>query len=94
MIQELVENLEEQLQDISKHGPTIKAFETFIRKNSKDLHLKHYLNLIGKLIYTLYLSQFVDNFQLKEISLSFYLMKRRSQEKIARKLSGLARVIL
>jgi len=46
MIQELVENLEEQLQDISKHGPTIKAFETFIRKNSKDLHLKHYLNLI------------------------------------------------
>lgn len=48
MIQELVENLEEQLQDISKHGPTIKAFETFIRKNSKDLHLKHYLNLIAQ----------------------------------------------
>ena len=47
MIQELVEKLEDQLHDISEHNPTVKAYETFIRKNSKDLHLKHYLNLLG-----------------------------------------------
>ena len=48
MIQELVDKLEDQLQEIAKHNPTVKSLEAFIRKNSKDLHLKHYLNLIGK----------------------------------------------
>ena len=48
MIQELVDKLEDQLKEIAEHNPTVKSLEAFIRKNSKDLHLKHYLNLIGK----------------------------------------------
>ena len=48
MIQELVQNIEDQLHNISENNPTVKSFETFIRKNAKDLHLKHYLILIGK----------------------------------------------
>ena len=28
---------------------TVKDLEGFIRKNSKDLHSKHFLNLIGRI---------------------------------------------
>eukprot|EP00092_Neocalanus_flemingeri_P012330 GFUD01013291.1.p1 GENE.GFUD01013291.1~~GFUD01013291.1.p1 ORF type:complete len:467 (+),score=105.34 GFUD01013291.1:105-1505(+) len=48
MIQKMVQNLEDQLHDISTHNHTVKSFETFIRKNSQYLHLKHYLNLIAQ----------------------------------------------
>ena len=29
-------------------NPTVKDLEGFIKKNSKDLHSKHFLNLIGR----------------------------------------------
>lgn len=46
MIQKLLQNMEEQLRNIS--DISVKAFETFMRKNTKDLYMKHYLNLIAQ----------------------------------------------
>ena len=44
-----VSELEEELQSlISNSKTTVKNLEDFIRNNSKDLHTKHYLNLMGK----------------------------------------------
>ena len=51
MIQKLVQNMEDQLSNITEIS--VKSFETFIRKNSKDLYLKHYLNLIGNFMTTI-----------------------------------------
>ena len=90
MIQELVQNIEDQLHNISENNPTVKSFETFIRKNAKDLHLKHYLNLIGKnCLQELNLWSF---FQHSGILLSFCRGKQRLQEKHALKVSDFAKV--
>jgi len=53
MIQKLLQNLEDQLHNIS--DISVKSFETFIKNNSKDLYMKHYLNLIGVLLKTKFL---------------------------------------
>ena len=47
VICELVKKIEDELYDVLDMNPTVKGLETFIKKNSKDLHSKHYLNLIG-----------------------------------------------
>lgn len=45
----LVSELEDELQSlISNSKTTVKNLEDFIRNNSKDLHTKHYLNLMGQ----------------------------------------------
>jgi len=46
MIQKLLQNMEDQLHNIS--DISVKAFETFIKNSSKDLYMKHYLNLIAQ----------------------------------------------
>ena len=43
----IVKTIEDELYDVLEVNPTVKGLETFIKKNSKDLHSKHYLNLIG-----------------------------------------------
>ena len=47
VICEIVKKIEDELYDVLEMNPTVKALEAFVRKNSKDLHTKHYLNLIG-----------------------------------------------
>ena len=68
MICEIVKAIEDELYDVLEMNPTVKGLETFIKKNSKDLHSKHYLNLIGikYLIQKKKHSNFL--FQLKETS--------------------------
>ena len=43
----IVKAIEDELYDVLEMNPTVKGLETFIKQNSKDLHSKHYLNLIG-----------------------------------------------
>ena len=47
MIMKIINTAESKLQEISC-SPSVKQYEAFIRKNLKTLHLKHYLNLLGK----------------------------------------------
>ena len=50
VINEIVKKMEDELYDVLETNPTVKLFEHFIKENSKDLHTKHYLNLIGKVL--------------------------------------------
>ena len=47
MISNIILKAEGQLQEISLN-PSVKQYETFIRKHLRTLHLKHYLNLTGE----------------------------------------------
>jgi len=47
-IANFVQTLEDELYAISKSNPTIKELEGFVRTHIKDLHNKHYLNLIAQ----------------------------------------------
>jgi len=47
MIMNIVEKAEIQLQEISLN-PSVKQYESFIRKHLRNLHLKHYLNLTAQ----------------------------------------------
>jgi len=47
-ITNFVQNIEDELYDLSKSSPTIKKMEAFIKSHSGDLHTKHYLNLIAQ----------------------------------------------
>ena len=49
VISEVVKKIEDEFYDILEMNPTVKSLETFMKENSKDLHTKHYLNLIGKI---------------------------------------------
>ena len=49
MISNIIDKAEGQLQEISLN-PSVKQYETFIRKHLRTLHLKHYLNLTGKIL--------------------------------------------
>ena len=43
-----VSQLEDELHSLIKNSnTTVKNLEDFIRNNAKDLHTKHYLNLMG-----------------------------------------------
>ena len=45
-----VSELEDELQTLIRSSKTtVKNLEDFIKNNAKDLHTKHYLNLMGKL---------------------------------------------
>ena len=44
---EVLNKIEDELYDILEMNPNVKDLEGFIKKNSKDLHSKHFLNLIG-----------------------------------------------
>jgi len=48
VICEIVKKIEDELYDVLEMNPTVKALEAFVRKNAKDLHTKHYLNLIAQ----------------------------------------------
>ena len=45
-----VQSLEDELYAISKSDPTPQKLEAFLKGHFKDLHPKHYLNLIGKIL--------------------------------------------
>jgi len=48
MIATLVQKLENNLATICSNSPTVKLLEAFMRKNSKDLYIKHYVNLLAQ----------------------------------------------
>jgi len=48
VICEILNKIEDELYNILEMNPTVKDLEGFIRKNSKDLHSKHFLNLIAQ----------------------------------------------
>ena len=45
-----VQSLEDELYAISKSDPTPQKLEAFLKGHFKDLHPKHFLNLIGKIL--------------------------------------------
>ena len=61
----IVEKAEIQLQEISLN-PSVKQYESFIRKHLRNLHLKHYLNLTGKDLSKIFLFICQFNFSSKK----------------------------
>merc|ERR1712059_46533 len=47
-VRELVTRLEEELYCLFRKDGEVKSIEAFIRRNSKDLYIKHYINLIAQ----------------------------------------------
>ena len=46
MIQDIIDTAENQLREISSN-PSVKQYESFIRRNTRTFHMKHYLILLG-----------------------------------------------
>ena len=46
MIQDIIDTAESQLREISSN-PSVKQYESFIRRNTRTFHMKHYLILLG-----------------------------------------------